>query len=336
MSQLKSITSLAVACPGQGIVPRGCLYGVRAYRPLFQQTLDCVDSVLDTNVSDILLQEPPHSSAPPDPWSLSTANAQPAIVAATYALTEILKDVHDIDLTSDRRVSYFLGHSLGEYTALLLAGVLTLPQAVRVVRERGLLMEQVVQDNRYEMRVLVFRPSAYNTVYDVATEHGVLACANNNSQVSISGDPATLDAVIDKLNTPKKTVLKQVKLPVTVPFHSKILQEIEPKLAALVSETRPSSKPIISNYTGGISQGNLFANTVKCNSAPVQWKRSMEFLESAGVDAVISLGPGSAVDAINAKYAMANFGVKTAEDMAKLAEVLGPETHGGIEHHKTS
>ncbi|KAM9891211.1 hypothetical protein OXX79_010891 [Metschnikowia pulcherrima] len=319
MSRVKSLKSIAVACPGQGIITRGCLYNVRQHVPIFQNTLECLDSVFGEKVSDFLLERPPKT---PDPWSMSTANAQPAIVASTYALVQILKSDFGVDLTSDKKVSFFLGHSLGEYTALLLSGVITLPQVLSTVRKRGLLMEQLVKDKEYEMRVLVFRPAAYKFIYETAKSRKVLACANNSSQISISGEPAILDAVIDELNSPKKTVLKQVQLPVKIPFHNHILSQIEPELASLVPSSSQPSKPVISNYTGEISSGNLFENTVKCNSTPVQWKQSMELLEDAKVDAVINLGPGSALDAINSKFSMENMALKSAEDMQHLAERL--------------
>lgn len=315
MSKISKLKSLAVACPGQGIITRGCLSGVRKHQQIFQQTLDCVDLVFGEKVSRILLETP---SSVPDPWSLSTANAQPAIVASTYVLVQILRDLHGIDLTSDHRVSFYLGHSLGEYTALLLSGVLTLPQALHVVRERGLMMEELVKERVYEMRVLVFRPSAYSHVYGVTSRRGVLACANNGSQILISGDPKVLDSVVAELNSPRKTILKQVTLPVTIPFHNEILGAIEPSLKELVKDKNPPTKPIISNYTGRVSEGDAYENTVRCNSVPVQWKTSMEFLETSGAEGIVSLGPGNAVDVINSKFSIANYPVKTVEDMASL------------------
>ncbi|OBA21524.1 FabD/lysophospholipase-like protein [Metschnikowia bicuspidata var. bicuspidata NRRL YB-4993] len=321
MSSVARAASLAVACPGQGIVPRGCLAALRRHQHVFQHTLDCVDLVFGAKVSALLVQDPP---AAPDPWSRSTANAQPAIVASTYALIQVLRAVTGIDLMADGRVAYFLGHSLGEYSALLLAGVLTLPQALHVARQRGLMMEALVREKAYEMRVLVFRPAAYGQVHGLAAARGVLACANNASQILVLGEPGELDALVHELNTPRKTVLKQVLLPVAVPFHNRVLRAIEPRLLDLVPRPRPALKPVVSNFTGGVSAGNLFENTVRCNSAPVQWKASMELLERAGVGAVVNLGPGSAVDAINAKFGLANYPVKCEADMQRLAAALSP------------
>lgn len=316
---VRRASSFAVTCPGQGIIAKGCLSVLKSHQHLFQKTLDCVDETLGETFSQHLLEAPPSLA---DAWSQSTANAQPAIVASTYVIYSLFKQLYGIDLANDLRVSYLLGHSLGEYTALLLGGVLTLPQAIEVVRQRGLLMEELVKSKSYAMTVLVFKHTEFDAVVKVAQEHGVLACVNNGMQVLISGEPAQLQLAIDSMNSPKKRILKLAKLPVTIPFHNKVLQPIDEKLAALVKEQSVSSKPVISNLTGEVCTKDPFLNTVKSNSRPVHWKRSMEYLVENGVTKVVNLGPGAAVDAINGRFKVDNFPLKTLEDFEKLAQSL--------------
>lgn len=310
----------AIACPGQGIIPKGALYPLRHHQHLFQDTLDAVDAALGQPFCKHLVGE----STLPDAWSISTANAQPAIVASTYVLAQLMKRLHGVDLAAHSSVGYLMGHSLGEYSALLLGGVLTLPEAICIVRQRGLLMEEVAKLGVYEMRVLVFKPALYDDIVGIAEKHHVVACLNNATQILVSGTPKDLDAALEKMKQPKKRVLKVAKLPVTIPFHHKLLGAIEPNLRELGSAamTRSSAKPIVSNFTGLAATEYCYENTVCANSAPVQWQKSMEFLVSNGVDGVINLGPGSAVDAINSRFAVKNVPLKTLEDMEQLNELL--------------
>lgn len=317
LRSVRSKSTIAVACPGQGILPRGCLHQFKAHQALFQDSLDCVDEALGENFSSYLVELPPEQ----DPWSLSTANAQPAIVASTFIHYELLRKLHGIDLATGPKVSHLLGHSLGEYSALLLGGALTLSQAVQIVRRRGVLMEELVKDKDYAMIVLVFKPASFESVLEVASARGVLACVNNETQILISGDPKALEQAIDEMNSGKKTILKQAKLPVTIPFHNMILQSIESELGDMVASPLVSTKPIISNHTGAPSS-DLYVDTVRANSTPVQWKKSMELLIDLGVTDVVNLGPGSAVDAVNKRFKVTNHAVKTLEDMEKLAALM--------------
>lgn len=314
------LSRFAVACPGQGIVAKGCLAHFRPLLPHFQLVLDTVDDTLGERFSAHLMADPPTIA---DAWSTATANAQPAIVTATYVTHYLLKHLHGIDLALHPRVSHLLGHSLGEYSALLLAGVLDLESAVRIVRRRGDLMQRLVAARSYAMHVLVFRPLALDFVVSTAAAHGVLACVNNLTQVLISGEQNALDAAVAEMNRDGKRVLKQVPLPVTVPFHNALLAPIEPELLRLPLHLAPPAKPIVANVLGRpATVGNEYLDTVRANSRPVQWKRAMEFVEHQGVTHVVNMGPGAAVDAINSRFGVVNHPLKTVEDMGHLARAL--------------
>lgn len=315
----KHLSKLAVACPGQGILPRGCLYEFRLMQPLFSHSLQCVDESLKENFTRHLLA-PPLASI--DAWGLSTANAQPAIVAATYVMAEVLKKAHGVDLATHARVSHFLGHSLGEYSALLLTGVLSLDEAVTIVRRRGELMQDLVKLQKYEMRSLLLKPLLYELVHNAAAKRGVLACANNASLIAVSGTALELDDLVLLLNGSKKTVLKQTQLPVSVPFHNRLLETIEPALLSCRTHSRQGTKPIVSNFSGAESKGDVYANTVLGTSKPVQWKKSIEFLKDRGVGSLVNLGPGTAVSTINSRFDVQNFSAGSPQDLKILADVF--------------
>lgn len=281
-------------------------------KPHFQ----LVDEVLKANFSKDLLEAPP---AEADSWSVKTSNAQPAILAATYITYQLFKDLHGIDLVKDPRTKYLLGHSLGEYTALVLADVIDFKKAIGVVRTRGLLMEELCEKNEYSMLVLVFRPKHFDVIQEVANKHKVLACVNTSSQILISGTSQQLDAALAEM--PKDAVSKVAKLPVKIPFHNEILQTIEPELVSLVQESKSPIKPIVCNYSGNEGSGDHFSLTVQDNSKPVLWKQSLDFMVQNGVDTIVNLGPGRALAGMNKRKDLNNHSLVNLEEMTALAEV---------------
>ncbi|RKP31045.1 FabD/lysophospholipase-like protein [Metschnikowia bicuspidata] len=314
---LKRIPRLALTCPGQGILPQGCLHHLRKHRDLFDKSLQCIDEIMGSNFSKALL-DVPHNR--PDPWNLSTANAQPAILGATYVLCEVFRKLHGIDLVAHPRTFFLLGHSLGEYSALVLGGAVPFEDGTRLVRKRGLLMEEFPQ--RSEMHVLVFRQAAFEKVIDITQREDVLACINSETQVSISGDPEKLKDVISTLNSSKKTILKDVILPVHIPFHNKVLEPVEHELRKILATSSNSLKSIVCNVDGVARTEDVLRHTISATSRPVQWKKSMDFLGDNGCDVVLNLGPGNALDGMNGRFSIQNLALRNEEDMLALVAVL--------------
>ncbi|WPK22920.1 hypothetical protein PUMCH_000143 [Australozyma saopauloensis] len=318
----KALKSIALACPGQGIWPQGCLYHLRKHESLFRDSLDCLDETIGSSFSKFLLDQ---SSTQNESWNLSTANAQPAILSSTYILLDIFKKLHGIDLASSSSTTHLLGHSLGEYTAITLAKVISLEDGLNLVRRRGLLMEEFAKstaDRKWEMHVLVFRPAAFDLVLRKVTEAGLLACVNNETQLSISGELKRILLLLSDLNTPKKTILKQAVLPVEIPFHNSVLTEVEEELLKVRPVSGSPIKPVVCNIDGVSASEDLLEKTIRATSRPVQWKKSMDHLCSLHTDTVINIGPGSAVDSINSRFKIKNLPMKNEEDMKSLAKLL--------------
>lgn len=183
-------------------------------------------------------------------------------------------------------------------------------------------MEQLTKEKEYGMAVLVFKPADFQHVRSIAEEYGVLACINNGSQILILGEPDQIQRCIDSINSPKKKILKVAKLPVTIPFHNQCLQPIEEELKEMVKSVESPSRPIVSNLTGKPAASDPFQNTLMCNSRPVLWKNSMEYLIENNVENVINLGPGNAVDSINGRFKVKNHPLKGFEDFDNLAQLL--------------
>lgn len=257
-------------------------------------------------------------------WLQATSNAQPAILTTSYCIYLILRRKFGLDLMHHPKVKYVLGHSLGEYSALVINGQLDFAFALQLVATRGRLMEEFVGNGQYAMKAVLFRLSAFETLVHESAQAGLLANINCRNQIVLSGLERDIDSFVSA-NRKAKRVLKVVTLPVRVPFHNKILSTIEPALyqmcAANTNRIHQGKIPMISNLTGKPAE-DAIANTLLANNKPVQWVLSMDFLVKNGVTNVVNLGPGSILQGINSKWAVSNHSVDSPEEMQLLVDYL--------------
>jgi [acyl-carrier-protein] S-malonyltransferase/trans-AT polyketide synthase/acyltransferase/oxidoreductase domain-containing protein len=223
-----------------------------------------------------------------------TEYAQPAILATEIAMLRGLAEVFGL---SARR---FGGHSLGEYTALVAAGVIPLGDAVRIVRERGRLMQDAVPVGLGRM-VAVIGERLDGEMIARALEGLAVTVANDNSpeQVVLSGR-------VDDVRTAERRLaegaggpmLRLVPLDVSAPFHSPLMAPIEPAFAAVLAAASvrwdASKAPFVtSNLTGGFHDLDVAAlrnRLVHQISATVRWRHNMRALTERPTR-VIEIGP---------------------------------------------
>ncbi|KAI5968222.1 hypothetical protein CANMA_002438 [Candida margitis] len=302
---LNNIKNYAITCPGQGIIRNGLLEENKGYRRLFKSYLDEIDAALGCNFSAYLFHRDVGDSETRK-WLQQTSNAQPAILASTYITLKAFEKVYDVDFLKNAK--FLLGHSLGEYTALTLSGILNISTAIQLVRERGVLMEEIVRQTpgAFGMIALIIRPEHVDDVIRLAADYNVLGNVNSKYQVVISGELEKLDAFVSMLRkVNKRMLLKAERLPVSIPFHSTMLKDIVPELRLIVEDKINTQRiPIISNLDGQVSTEpyTIVEKTLDANYKPVQWMKSMDTLTAAGVDTVFNLGPGKVVNAINKRY----------------------------------
>lgn len=309
MSLLKSLGRYAITCPGQGIVRAGLVAPYTKYR--IKPYLDEIDAALGERFSQKLL-DPQNSE-----YLLRTSNAQPAILATTYIITKALGE-HFGELILDR-CSFICGHSLGEYTAMFLSGMTDLATAVKLVRVRGQLMEQLVGKG-YGMKALLFKPDNFDLVVDLAQRMGVLANINLENQVVLLGKLTELDKCIEQINKPKKVVLRAVQLPVLIPFHSEALAGVGDQLRPLMVAAQEQKIPLISNISGlPLTEAETtLEGALACNDSPVRWTDTMRYLESHEVENVINLGPGDVLQGLGKRYKFNNISVDLPESFDQL------------------
>ncbi len=268
---------IAIVCPGQGSQAVGMGRAFFESSPKARELFDRADRALGFPLSKLCFEGPEEELR-------LTRNTQPALVVASVVAFACL-DVEPVVAA---------GHSLGEYAALVAAGTLTLEDAVVLVRKRGGYMQEAVPVGVGAMAAILGAPG--DAVREAVTrvEDGVVEVANWNSpdQVVISGDTRAVDRAIELIKPPRS-----VLLPVSAPFHSRLMAPAEERLAADLErvEFRDPRFPVVCNVdarpvrTGAEARDALRRQV----SRPVLWLQSMEAMRAAApFEAVVETGPG--------------------------------------------
>ena len=220
----------------------------------------------------------------------NTINSQPAIMTVSVAAWRSWTDFAGPQAAEAAAVA---GHSLGEYTALVAAGVLDFGDAVRLVRRRGELMQQASQNRPGSMAAILGLDEI--ALAQICAETGVeLANINTDNQIVISGDRLAVAQAVD-LST-ARGARKAVPLPVSGAFHSSLMAEAEVGLAAELGSLtlREPRMPIIANCdcrsltTSQEIRDELVLGLCRC----VQWKDSVRAMVDSGVTRFVEFGAG--------------------------------------------
>jgi [acyl-carrier-protein] S-malonyltransferase len=227
-----------------------------------------------------------------------TANAQPAILTASIAALEALREsVPDLP-----EPAFAAGHSLGEYTALVASGALEFEDAVRLVRLRGLAMQSAVPEGQGAMAAIIGGDeAAVRAVCDEARGTEIVAPANYNApgQIVIAGHKAAVGRASELAASRK---MKAIPLNVSAPFHSALM---EPAARAVETALQGISIgkmrfPVVTNVEAQPNQDSarVAALLVRQIDGPVLWDQSVRFLASAGVTHALEIGPGKVLSGL--------------------------------------
>lgn len=279
------MSKVAFVFPGQGAQAVGmgkdAFETFESSRSVFEQA----DEALGFALTDIIFNGPDDSLK-------QTANTQPALLTVSVALLEALKGR---GLTPD----YVAGHSLGEYSALVAAGVLSFSDAVRTVRARGEYMEQAVPGGTGAMAAVLGaeRDALAALCSTVSAEAGAVELANVNcpGQIVVSGTAAGVQAVVER---GKEAGAKRViPLEVSGPFHSSLMKPAAAKLADTLETVSfaDASVPVIANVTAEpVTEGAAIRQLlVEQVYSPVLWEDSVQKLIALGVDTFVEIGSGN-------------------------------------------
>jgi len=251
-----------------------------------------------------------------------TANTQPAVltvsVAAARALTE-----HGLEPT------IVAGHSLGEYSALVVAGALGLADAVRVVRRRGELMQDAVPVGTGAMAaILGVEPSVVEAICRDAAQGEVVEVANINSstQVVVAGHRAAVERAVALAAA--RGGRRSVLLPVSAPFHCRLMAPAADRLAGVLEGIAVGAPrvPVVRNVDAGVTTRaeEVRPFLVRQMTAPVRWTECIGRMAADGATVFLEVGPGRVLTGLLKRIdgALRGFAVEDPPSLEKTAAAL--------------
>ncbi len=311
------MSKVAWLFPGQGSQAVGMGMALAASEPAAQRLLQEADEALGFSLSKVMAE------GPEDTLKL-TEHTQPAILTHSMLVVQAYG-------SRLPKADFVAGHSLGEYSALVAAGTLTFADAVRTVRERGRAMQVAVPVGVGAMAAIIGMAAAdveAGCIEAAAKTGKIVVPANFNGagQIVIAGHVEAVEAAMEILKA--KGGRKMMKLPVSAPFHSPLMEpaqaHMEPVLKAL--EFSAPMCPLVNNVDAKIVQdpAELRDGLVRQIPGAVRWEAIMQVLLNEGVTTFLELGPGKVLCGIAGRMAKeAGIEIKTVaigapEDLAQL------------------
>jgi [acyl-carrier-protein] S-malonyltransferase len=308
------MSKLAFILPGQGSQTVGMGRDLAQAFPEAKAVFDEVDAALNEPFSKLVWEGPEEKLK-------LTANTQPAILTTSVAVAAVLKKRGVVP-------AICAGHSLGEYSALVIAGALGVADAARAVRARGTFMQEAVPAGQGAMAAVLGLPpeKVKEICAQVAGElKQVCAPANFNEpgQTVIAGAAGAVERAGEKL---KEAGAKRVlPLPVSAPFHCALMAPVQPRLAAVLDKIawKPLAVPVVSNVEARANKDVARVPTLLVDqvTAPVRWIECVEALRAEGATRFLEVGPGRVLSGLVKRIDKA-MDVANVEDMASL-EKLG-------------
>jgi [acyl-carrier-protein] S-malonyltransferase len=284
------MSSIAFVFPGQGSQSVGMGRDLAASSPAAAAAWGAADAALPDPIRELAWDGPAERLD-------RTENAQPALLAASIAILGSLRERWTAAGLDVPTPAFAAGHSMGQYSALVAAGVLSLEDGVRLVRRRGELMQASGQGRDGAMAALIGLDDArIPELLAAASSHGTFVVANRNApgQVVVSGERAAIEAgaeIAKELGAKRAIVL-----PVSVAAHSPLMAEAAEGMRetlAGVAFADPSTT-LLANADGRpiTTADGARAELVEHLTAGVDWVAAVEHMTSAGVTTFVEVGPG--------------------------------------------
>jgi len=303
------MSKTALLFAGQGAQVVGMGRDLAQNYPGAQEWFDRADELLGYDLAAVCFNGP-------EPELTKTENAQPGIYLVSWIAFQLLKE-----RLPGLTFSATAGLSLGEFTALAAAGVMSFEDGLRVVRERGKFMQEACDATKGGMAAIIGLEEA--PTREVCSEAGVdLANLNCPGQIVISGATEKITKACDLARA--KGAKRALPLPVAGAYHSRLMASAQPKLESVLAKVAFSEQivPVISNVTARPhgQPDEVREKLVAQVTSSVRWEESMRYLLAQGFTRFIELGPGTALSGFM-KRIDKNAQMQNVSDVASLEGV---------------
>lgn len=280
--------SRAFVFPGQGSQAVGMGVDLAAAFPVAREVFQEVDEALKQNLSK-LMREGPEGDL------VLTENAQPALMAVSVAAARVLEKEGGKSLP--QMASFVAGHSLGEYSALAAAGALSLADAARLLKRRGLAMQKAVPVGVGAMAALLgieLEPAL--EACEEAAQGEVVAVANDNGggQIVVSGHKAAVERAVEAAKA--KGCKRGMLLPVSAPFHCPLMRPAADEMAEALEgiAIAPPRVPVVANVSADETSDPATIKKLLIDQVTgrVRWRECVLAMKGKGVDTLVEVGTG--------------------------------------------
>lgn len=281
----------AFVFPGQGSQTVGMLAELAEYYPIVKDTFLEASAVLGYSLWQL-------AQTGPEAQLNQTVYTQPALLAAGVAIWRVWCSLDGC------KPILMAGHSLGEYTALVCAEAISFKDGIRLVAERGRLMQEAVPEDVGAMAAIIgLDDDTVMTVCQKAAQGAVVMPANYNAngQVVIAGHK---DAVERAIETAKQSGAKLAKLiPVSVPSHCSLMQEAATQFTKTLADIaiKPPKIAVVNNVAVKTNQhpDEIRTALLQQLANPVQWVKTIQYFAAEGIQTIIECGPGKVLSGLN-------------------------------------
>ena len=310
------MTQFAYVFPGQGSQTVGMLAELAAENPQVEATFREASDALGYDLWQLVQQGPAEELN-------KTWQTQPALLAASVAIYRVLQSKNAVQPTM------MAGHSLGEYSALVCAGVLNFADAIKLVELRGKLMQEAVPEGTGAMQAIIgLDDASIRKACEESAQGQVVSPVNFNSpgQVVIAGNKEA----VERAGAACKAAgaKRALPLPVSVPSHCALMKPAADKLAVALEAITFSAPavPVVNNVdvkceTEGAA---IRSALVRQLYSPVRWTESVEFIAAQGVEQLLEVGPGKVLTGLT-KRIVDSLSAAAVNDSASLSAALSQE-----------
>ena len=282
----------SVIFPGQGSQSVGMANDLYKKFDVVKKLFNQADDILNYSLTKLIIDGSKENLD-------QTENTQPAIFLVGYSIFQLAREEFSIDLN---KAKFFAGHSLGEYTALAAAGSLGFADTLKLLRVRGKAMQEAVPRGQGGMIAVLGSNIEFieKIILDNKNNYECfIANDNSNGQLVISGTIKDLDLLIADL---KKNNIKNIKLPVSAPFHCKLMSNATKIMNSEIEKCdfKKPNNTLISNVTSEEVKDSFLLKEllIKQIESRVRWRESVNYMIKNKINKFIEIGPGKVLSGL--------------------------------------